>query len=335
MSGSANQGPTTVTRVPGHGTISTTSSGTGSADTAPKTSQQARGFFSHKKLDVTFYLGTGAFGESGFNTIRLAGLRVSASVVKNGSAGLNTAQLRVWGMTLSQMNQLSSLGLKQAQSARRNEVLLEAGDDRSNVRTTVFHGDIIDCWADPQSQPDVPFLVNAITGYGNALKPVTPTSYKGVADVAVMMHALADRMGLTFENSGVTGKSVIDCYLPGTAKEQAKRLAEQANISMALDDKTLAIWPKGSARGNVIPIISSRTGMVGYPTYTETGVMVTTIYNPQLVAGQRAKVESILKMAYGEFIVGSLTHTLDSEVPSGNWFSRMRLDNLFGGRSTQ
>lgn len=330
MSG-VNQGPTIITRVPG-GFISTTSSGSGSADAAPKTSQEARGVFSHKLLDITFKLGTGAFGEAGFNTVKLTGHRVSASVTKLGQAGMNAAQLRIWGMTLSDMNKLSSLGIKQAQDGRKNEVMIEAGDASSNVRSTVFIGEIKSAWVDPQGQPDVPFLVDAFTGVAAALKPVPPTSYRGAIDVATAMQAIAGQMDFKFENHGVSA-TVVDPYLPSTAREQAKRLAEQAHIEVTFDDKTLAIWPKGAARGNVIPIISAKTGMVGYPTYTSVGVVVTTIYNPQIIPGGSVKVESQLKMAYAQFVVRSLSHALDSEVPSGQWFTRLQLDNLSGGPS--
>jgi len=333
MSG-ANQGPTITKQVPG-GVTTITSSGTGSADAPPPaTPQQQKGFFSHKKLDVTFRLGKGDFGEGGFDTVKLTGLRVSASVIKPGAGGMNTMQMRVWGMKLSMMNRLSTLGLQVIGGnlgLGANYVILEAGDDRSNQRSTVFTGTIFNAYADPSGQPDVPFILDASAGADLALKPVAPSSFKGAVDVASAMQTLAGRTNLTFENSGVSGVTVVDPYLPGTAREQIKRLAEMANIEHKIDDNnTLAIWPKGKGRGNVVVIMSPRTGMVGYPTYTSGAIEVVTIYNPQIVYGTRVKVESVLKMAYGEWEVKVMTHTLDSEVASGNWFTRLHLNNLIG-----
>ena len=211
-----------------------------------------------------------------------------------------------------------------------NYVILEAGDDRSNQRSTVFTGTIFNAYADPSGQPDVPFILDASAGADIALEPAAPTSFKGVVDVANAMQTLAGLANRKFENAGVSGVTVVDPYLPGTPREQIKRLAEQANIEWKDDDGTIAIWPKGRGRGNVVVIMSSRTGMVGYPSDTSGAIEVVTIYNPQLVYGTRVKVESILKMAYGEWEVKVMTHTLDSEVPSGNWFTRLHMNNLIG-----
>jgi hypothetical protein len=41
-------------------------------------------FFTHKKIDVTFTKGKGNFAESGTNTVKLSGLRVSAMITKAG-----------------------------------------------------------------------------------------------------------------------------------------------------------------------------------------------------------------------------------------------------------
>jgi len=69
---------------------------------------------SHKRLNVTFTKSdkNGKFAESGTNTVKLTGLRASAVVTKVGGVSMNSLNLRIWGMTLSKMNDLSTLGLK-------------------------------------------------------------------------------------------------------------------------------------------------------------------------------------------------------------------------------
>jgi len=54
---------------------------------------------------------------------------------------------------------------------------------------------------------------------------------------------------------------------------------EEANIETFLNDgvpKTLIIWPKGGSRGGSIPLVSRDTGMIGYPSYTQNGIVVST-----------------------------------------------------------
>ena len=48
---------------------------------------------------MTFTWANGTFAESGTDTVKLAGLRVSAEIVKAGGASLGSLQLRLWGMT--------------------------------------------------------------------------------------------------------------------------------------------------------------------------------------------------------------------------------------------
>ncbi len=281
--------------------------------------------FTHKRIDVTFAKGDGVFAEGGKDTLKLTGLRISTLVTKAGGTFQGSLNMRVWGMTLSQMNDLSTLGFRVADNAayRHNTVLVEAGD-AENGMASVFYGTIHSAWVDFEGMPDCPFQIAAHIGLWEALKPVPPTSYRGLVDVATIVSGMADLVGWKFINNGVTTK-FENVYYPGTAKEQIERVCQHANINYAIDDgpqMTITIWPKGGTRGGAIPLISPDTGMQGYPTYTAQGIVVTTIFNPSVRMGGAVKVQSDLKPASGTWTVNSLAHTLDSEVPRGNWFTR-------------
>ena len=121
--------------------------------------------------------------------------------------------------------------------------------------------------------PDCAFHVAAHAAVWEAVKPVPPTGYAGLVDVATIMAGLATLANFTFNNAGVTDKFLMDPYLPGTAVAQIiQQVAEHAGINFDIDGtapkKTLTIWQKGRSRGGVIPLISRDTGMIGYPTYT-------------------------------------------------------------------
>jgi hypothetical protein len=85
----------------------------------------------------------------------------------------------------------------------------------------------------------------------------------------------------------------------------------------------LTIWPKGKARGGAIPLISPDTGMVGYPTLSARGIIVTTYFNPSISFGKNIKLQSSLELANGEWNVNSLVHTLEAEIPKGQWITRL------------
>lgn len=276
-----------------------------------------------RKIDLSFTLGTGAFGASGEDTIDLTGLRVSATVAKAGGVSMSQLDLRVWGMTLDQMNKLTQLRKLLPTDHRRNTVTVTAGDDQSGMGT-VFTGTLGQCWADPKDSPDVSFTANAWTGMAEAITPADPTSYKGAVAVDTIMAQLAAQMNppRRLENSGV-GTVLVSPYLPGTVRDQIQAVVRAAQINVLIDDEVLAIWPRGTVRGAQGIRIAPDSGLVGYPAYTDNGISLTTLYNPALIFGTAVTVESSLTPANGQWAVAAVTHTLESELPGGQWFTRI------------
>lgn len=274
--------------------------------------------FVRRLLNVTFALGKGNFGADGSNTVTLEGLRISAHIQNAGGYSMATLSMRVYGMTKSAMDELSTLGMEIA-LFRRNTVLLQAGDD-AGVLGTVFTGTITNAWADFQAQPEVGFQVEAHEGLIEALIPSVPKSYTGPTDVAVIISGLAEEIGVPFENNGV---SVIlqTPYFYGSPRNQAWAAAAQAGIGIALDKGVLAIWNKGEARGGTAPLVSAQSGMIGYPAYTSKGIAVKTVFNPSIGFQQKIQVESSLDPANGTWITHNLSHDLESNVPGGQWFT--------------
>lgn len=273
-----------------------------------------------RKIDVSFTLAQGTFVESGTDTVKLSGLRISSKIVKVGGNSMGSADLTIYGMTFSIMNQLSTLGMR-VQLVPRNTVTVVAGDDNSGM-STVFIGTILNAYADFQSQPQVAFHVTANAGLGEAVAPATATSYRGSVSVATAMADLAQRMNMKFENSGVTTQ-LNNGYFSGSLRSQAQSMADSAGINWIIDNGTLAIWPKNSSRGGAIPLIAPppEGEMVNYPSYTVSGIMVRTMFNPSISFGNKVQVKSSLPAASKIFTVLSLVHDLESITPGGEWFS--------------
>lgn len=283
-------------------------------------------------IDVTFELGEGSYGTGGANTVTLSGLRVSANVQNAGGRSMGAAEVRVWGMTLSKMNQLSTLGM--VVTAQRKNVLTLSAHNEGEPPATFFKGTIYDAWADLNSQPDVAFVVSAKTALFEAVKTATPISIRGSADVANMLSGIASQMGFSFENSGVTSK-LSNSYFAGSLRDQAQRIVKQAGIQWnACENGVLAIWPAGSTRNGANPIVSSETGMIGYPSFTANGIMLKTIYNPSIGLGTKLSVRSSIQTilskaenpatpakASGDWVVYKIDHQLESLLPHGKWYS--------------
>lgn len=280
-----------------------------------------------RKIEVTFNLGEGTFGENRGPDVTLSGHRVSASLSLAGGSSQSAAHLRIFGMPLEMMNRLTRIGTVQNQY-RVNSLLVAAGDE-GGALSTVHMGTIETAYPAMNSAPEVAFEVISRAGLIEAIRPVGARSYKGATDAASVMSDLAASMSVSFKNNGV---SVIlqNPYFPGTAWEQVKACAAAARIDFSLDRGVLAIWPRGGSRGGSTPIrVAADTGMVGYPIYNSKGVVIRTLFNPDVVLGSDIEVESELTPANGKWHVYSTSHSLESETPNGQWFTDLLCNRDF------
>lgn len=275
--------------------------------------------FTRKRIDLTITLGTGQFGDSGANTVTLSGLRVHAGIQVYGGEAMPQAQLRVFGLPLDMINQLTTIGPINSAVMFNNAVLVAAGDDETGLQT-IYSGTIWQAWGEFQGAPEIPLNITGLGGLASALKPVNALSFPGSVDVATIMQTLAATMGLAFENNGVSVQ-LASPYFPGTALAQVRSCARAADIYFAIDRGTLAIWPKNGARGGDVPLISPETGMVGYPTFSSNGLALTTLFNPSIKPGGVVQVQSSLAVACGKWTVMQVSHSLQTETPNGQWFT--------------
>jgi hypothetical protein len=169
-----------------------------------------------------------------------------------------------------------------------------------------------------------------ISGLINAAIPVKASSFPSPTDVGTIMSGIAKTMGYGFENNGVN-ITLPPSYFPGAAQDQWRKVAQDAGIRAELvpgsadspGNLILAIWPKGGSRGGAAPLVSPTTGMIGYPEYTQQGISVKTIYNPQIAFGGKINVQSSLFRATGTWVILRLDHALDTLVKDGQWESSM------------
>lgn len=292
--------------------------------------------FVRRKIALKFELGGAAefanpygIAPSSSNTITITGSRAVVNITEGGGPGMGQAEVRVFGLTPSEMQRLSSLN-QATQYVRNNKITILAGDD-VNGMAVIFTGGINLSRMDMQAVPASSLYVMAWAGFLQAVQPASPSSYPATAKVGVIMQNLATAAGLNFENWGVD-QTLATPYLPGALWEQIDRCAKACipPISYTLDRETLAIWPQGGNRGGEIPLISPDTGLVGYPGYATAagggGIAVTCVFNPALRFGGQVQVQSELQLANGTWKVFNLSHQLESEVPGGKWFSHFESD---------
>lgn len=282
--------------------------------------------FAEKQIRLTFQLGTGNFGETGSNQVVVTNLRTSVKINVAGGPALSEAQIRVFGLTPTVYNALTSIypivGVLQ-----RNVVIVEASDGNGGY-ATVFTGQILIAHIDLNAQPEIVMDIVAQSALLQGLQNIPPTNYPGSIPVTTALQSLATTMGLNFEPNDVD-VVLSKPSLNGSARQQAWSLVQAADIQWnGCADGVMAIWKKGSFRGSQknIPTISYKTNMIGYPSYSNIGISVRCYYNPNITYYGLINLESSLqvKNLNGQWIVYGLVHTLESQLPNGQWMSEIQ-----------
>ena len=279
--------------------------------------------FAPKRLTAQFTLGQGQFSGGG-NSLTLSGLRMSAAISSTPHyAGSSLDDLTIYGMSLSQMNQLSVIGKQLGQGYAQNKVVVTA-QDGDNPSATVFQGVILQAYIDGRDMPHVRFIVTAKPDAAASRKPIPVTTKKGAAQAQTLAQSLSSAMGFKFENNSVS-TSLRNPYLWGTGISQMRQLAAAAAFDWVIDPGTnvLAIWPKGKSRqGNVptiSPYISGPGELIGYPVFSDARIYVTAYYDPSIQPQGQFNVVSSITAAQGLWTMAQLNLELDSLVPHGRW----------------
>ena len=274
--------------------------------------------FSNKCLKASFSFADG----TSFTTS--TDLRMSARIASAGGDHSGKMQLAIFGMTMDHMNKCSVLPFTST-AVGANNVTLYAGEN-GIADNLVFQGTIQFAAHDFSNQPDTLFRVEANAGLVEAVKPVAPTTAQGSTDGAQLMGMIAQKMNRTLEDGGVSLK-IANPYFSGAAKSQASKLARALGIQWVMDGSSLAIWPANQPRNGEVTI-SPSTGMVGYPTFLASGVVVTTLFQGAIKYGIKVNIESSLTQACGSWYITYMEHALDSQTPNGRWFTTLTVGRI-------
>ena len=263
-------------------------------------------------------------GSIGGNQVNITGLRASVHIRNAGA--LPTCDLRVWGLPPNVLNQMNSLGLK-LNIIAGNLLTITAGDN-INGMAPVFDGVIMQAYADYENQPDVPLII--IGSLGGLVLGSTPTTYPQGFSIVEAMTTLAQKMGLTLNNAGNVNVQLPPMYVSGSPMVQIRKLARAAGISFGISPTgALELFQKGQARTDTGTIIVSKaTGMIASPSFTQSGVIVKTLFNPQIRQYSTMTIQSnVLQSIAGfgatavsnQYMINQIDLDLEAQVPKGQW----------------
>ncbi|MFT8815496.1 baseplate hub protein [Acetobacter fabarum] len=308
----------------------------------------------NRQVRVVFTLAQDGFGPGGAETITLSGYCVHCHIMSTGLESGMSCALRVEGLAQPLLNRLSLMQAGMAAQTRNTVTIMAGNSAAQGSLPVVFSGGVVEAFVDYANSPDVAFEVRALSGALPAAVPVAPTSFGGDVPVATVMQALASKAELGFANYGVQTLLRGGVYYKGAVAEQVDSCARAARISYQIGVGVLAIWPAGMVAGAYGPVrpVSVATGLVGYPSYSQYGVVFQTVFNPDIrfrdtvslqtgtatqataggvagLASTQAGPAQASQMRTGGgtlptgglWVVQNVRHDLQTEQPDGSWFT--------------
>lgn len=282
----------------------------------PLPTQPAVAPYARRRIDITFLPATGT-GKT------YSGLRCYVVVTQaNLGSGVH-AQIRIWGMTLSDINNFTRAGT--TYYSANNRVKVEAGD-LDGPLASIFSGDVIYAYPDFKEQPDSAFVVEANGTTDIQLNKATPQTFNR-ANVSIdeVLNQILKPAGIALENRGL--KAVINFgYFAGTVWTQIERAVKAANGLAYYDPvgKKLIIAPKpqfGQTTGGKTIQIDAAHGLVGYPEFQQSRIVVRCLFSPGIFTSpmDKIRVQSELQSACGVWTAFQVDYELSAEIPGGPW----------------
>ena len=264
------------------------------------------GTYSLKDIRVSIALDKGGAN----NQYNFQGFATNVAISKTGGVDFATAQVEIYGLTLDVMGQLTTLAFKPL-NRRWNAIEIAAGEQGTSL-PVIFRGCVTVAYADLNGSSPV-LKIEAQVGAYPLLEPASTVSVTGSQDVGAFIQSQSAQAGFEYQNDGVQA-TLSDMTIYGDPITKIRTAANAADVDVVFDDDKTIILPKNGIRRaeGGIPVISSATGMIGYPTFTNQGIQCRSFFRPELHVAAAVQVQSIVPHATGVWKITQLQHSLSA-----------------------
>lgn len=258
--------------------------------------------------------------EGDFNQLQSTGLRVLCNIINGNGAISPSANIQIYGLAMDKMAKLMRIQWN-TMSAILNTILIEAGDEGSEL-TRVYEGNITFAKIDMSNVPNAFLNIESQAAIVDALKPVEPIAFINDIDAAEMIRIIAENyMGYEFENNGASHIIADGGTYRKTYLSMIQEIAQAADFDLYIEQGKIAVCPRGGARNIRVPVISPKTGLIGYPVPDVRGVSFKALYDPLIKFGGVVKIQdSIINFCNGDWRIYGTTVTLEANQENGAWF---------------
>lgn len=252
----------------------------------------------------------------GNDKITISNVRATVSCQSSGNLFGTQVNVSIYGLSLEYISALSSkaMGLYGGNTESVSMDIF-VGD------TKIFSGYMTSSIANMNMVPNAALMITATASADLQNKAVPPVSFNGSISAANLIGAICKPARYSPMITGLDNLIVTNPHYAGSVFGQLERFCADYEISMSVMPPTISFWPEKSKRDDVIPLISPEYGLIGYPIFSNGGVMFQTQFSTLLTTGRNVNLKTSLPHASGEYKLTTVTHELSSWMPDGPWHS--------------
>lgn len=272
--------------------------------------------YSKRSLRFEFVNETSSFDESGNNTISISESRATVSFQSAGNLFGTQINVSIFGLGIEMLAALSSkaMGLF-GSDTERISMKVFVGE------TAIFAGYMTSSIANMNAIPNAALMITATANADLQNKPASPFSFNGATPVPDIINAICNAAGYKAYITGLDGLVVTNPHYEGSIFTQLESLCNDVNVAMSVAPPSISFWPQDSTRDDVMPFISPEYGLIGYPIFSNGGLMFQTQFSTLLTTGRNVQIETSLPHASGVYKLTSVNHELSSWMNDGPWHS--------------
>lgn len=272
--------------------------------------------YSKRSIRFEFVNETSSFDESGNNTISISEARATVSFQSAGNLFGTQINVSIFGLGIEMLAALSSkaMGLF-GSDTERISMKVFVGE------TAIFAGYMTSSIANMNAIPNAALMITATANADLQNKPASPFSFNGATPVPDIINAICNAAGYKAYITGLDGLVVTNPHYEGSIFTQLESLCNDVNVAMSVAPPSISFWPQDSTRDDVMPFISPEYGLIGYPIFSNGGLMFQTQFSTLLTTGRNVQIETSLPHASGVYKLTSVNHELSSWMNDGPWHS--------------
>ena len=270
------------------------------------------------KIQFTLQDGATFDGDKG-NILTIDGARMEAQLSFTGGFTGTLATIRIYGLGMGYMSRLAGRGVQLDSNRQKFIIRLDVNG------VEVFLGYANWCYIDANSQPEIALVVQAAAQGEINLMPMPDTHIATTTTVADAARKIAVNTNIAITD--YTNYTLPSVYTTGTVGNQLIQLMQATlkvypKFQYDLNYSYLDLFSSDNALDYEIINVSKETGMIGYPTFTQTGINITTIFNPKFSLQKVINLTSDLPNISGKYqIIDGCTANLSTVIDGGPWTS--------------